>query len=125
AFLGTREADLCHTSAYRHVAADEGGTAGGAALLAVVVGKRYAFAGKPIDVGRHVAHHAAVVVADIPSADVVAPDDEDIRRAAGRRRLRLLRLRQLNRGRRSHHRSGGQRRGKKDVAPTERAILRY
>ena len=25
-----------------------------------------------------VAHHAAVVVADVPSADVIAPDDEDV-----------------------------------------------
>ena len=33
--------------------------------------------------GRLVAHHAAVVAADVPEADVVAPQDEDVRLAVG------------------------------------------
>ena len=78
AFLGAGQADLGHAGAHRHVAADEGRAAGGAALLAVVVGEGHAFAGDAVDVRRLVAHHAAVVVADVPGADVVAPDDEDV-----------------------------------------------
>jgi hypothetical protein len=40
--LGAGQADLGHASPDRHVAADEGGAAGGAALLAVVVGEAQA-----------------------------------------------------------------------------------
>jgi hypothetical protein len=40
--------------------------------------KADAFAGDAVDVRRLVAHHAAVVVADVPGADVVTPDDEDV-----------------------------------------------
>ncbi len=29
--------------------------------------------------GRLVAHHAAAVVADVPRANIIAPDDEDVR----------------------------------------------
>src|SRR5687768_9043535 len=79
AFLGSGQADLCHASAHRHVAADERGPAGGAALLPVVVGERHAFSRNAVDVRRPVAHHAAVVVADVPSTDVIAPNNEDIR----------------------------------------------
>ena len=39
ALLGAGQADLGHAGAHRHVAADEGGAAGGAALLGVVVGE--------------------------------------------------------------------------------------
>ena len=78
AFLRARHADLGHAGANGHAAADERGAAGGAALLRVVVGEGDAFLGDAIDVRRLVAHHAAVVVADVPGADVVAPDDEDV-----------------------------------------------
>jgi hypothetical protein len=78
-FLGAGDADLRHPRANRNVAADKRRPAGRAALLAVVVGKRQPFAGDPVDVGRLIAHHPAVVVADVPGADVVAPDDEDVR----------------------------------------------
>jgi len=71
---GKRQADLGHARAHRHVAADEGGAPGGAALLGVVVGEGQAFRRDAVDIGRLVAHHAAVVVADVPGADVVAPD---------------------------------------------------
>ena len=50
-----------------------------AGLLAVVVGKDRAFIGDAVDVGCAVSHHAAVVGADVPVADVIRHDDEDVR----------------------------------------------
>ena len=47
-------------------------------MLGVVVCKGEAFFGDAVDVGGFVAHHAAVVVADVPCADVIAPDDEEV-----------------------------------------------
>ena len=52
---------------------------GGAALLAVPVGEQRTLGGDAVDVGRLVAHHAVVVGADVELADVVAPDDDDVR----------------------------------------------
>ena len=86
-----RQADLGEAGADRRLAGDEGGAAGGAALLAVPVGEQRALLGDAVDVGRAVAHHAAVVGADIELADVIAPDDEDVR---------LVRLRERSAGRR-------------------------
>ena len=73
------QADLGQPGADRRLAGDEGGAAGGAALLAVPVGEERALLGDPVDVGRAVAHHAVVVGADVELADVVAPDHEDVR----------------------------------------------
>ena len=78
AFLGAGQADLGHAGADGDGAADEGRATRRAALLRVVIGEAHAFLGDAIDVRRLVAHHAAVVVADVPGADVVAPDDEDV-----------------------------------------------
>ena len=78
AFLGARQADLEQAGAEARLAGDERPAAGGAALLAVPVGEQRAFLGDAVDVGRLVAHHALVVGADVPVADVVAPDDEDV-----------------------------------------------
>ena len=75
----TRHADGQQPRAKRLLTEDEGGTAGGAALLGVEVGEQRAFLGEAIDVGRLVAHHTEVVGADVVDADVVAPDDEDVR----------------------------------------------
>ena len=72
-------ADLGQAGADRVLPGDEAGAAGGAALLAVVVGERHAFFGDAVDVRGPVAHHAAAVVADVPHADVVAPENEDVR----------------------------------------------
>jgi len=47
-------------------------------LLAVIVGEDGAIIGDAINVGRVVAHHAAVVGTDVPVADVVGHDDEDV-----------------------------------------------
>src|SRR6185312_2440506 len=52
--------------------------AGGATLLAVIVGERHAFVGDAVDVRRPVAHHAPAEVADVPGADVIAPEDQEI-----------------------------------------------
>ena len=79
AFLRAGHADLGHAAANRNAAADERGPACRAALLCVVVGEGDAFPRDAVDVRRLVAHHAAVVVADVPGADVVAPDAEDVR----------------------------------------------
>jgi len=77
-FLGTRDADLEVAGAETDLAGDERGAAGGAALLAVPVGEQRAFLGDAVNVRGLVAHHALVVGADVPVADVVAPDDEEV-----------------------------------------------
>ena len=76
---GARHADLGEAGADRVLAGDEAGAPGGAALLRVVVGEGRALLRDAVDVGRAVAHHAAAEVADVPDADVVAPEDEDVR----------------------------------------------
>ena len=78
-FLGSRQSNLQKAGAHRALAGDERGAAGGAGLLTVIVGEDRAFVGDAIDVGRAVAHHAAIVGADVPIADVIGHDDEDIR----------------------------------------------
>ena len=78
---GARHADLGQASADRVLAGDEAGTACRTALLGVVVRERYPFGGDPVDVGGAVAHHAAAEVADVPDANVVSPQDQDVRLA--------------------------------------------
>ena len=58
---------------------DEGGAAGGAALLAVRVGEAHPLVGDAVDVGGAIAHQPVAVAAQVGDADVVAPDDEDVR----------------------------------------------
>ena len=83
--LGAGQADLGQAGADRRLAGDEGGAAGGAALLAIPVGEDRAFLADAVDVGRAVAHDAHVVGADVEPADVVAHDEQDVRLAARRR----------------------------------------
>ena len=78
AFLRAGQADFGHAGANRGRATDEGCAACGAGLLGVVVGEADAFFGDAVDVRCFVAHHAAVVVADVPGSDIVTPDDEDV-----------------------------------------------
>ena len=73
-----RQAHLGEAGADRRLSGDERRAAGGAALLAVPVGEQRAFVGDAVDVRRLVAHHAAVVGADVELADVVAPENQDI-----------------------------------------------
>ena len=72
-------ADLGQAGADRVLTGDEARAAGRAALLAVPVGEGRPFLRDAVDVGGLVAHHALAVMADVPIADVVAPDDEDVR----------------------------------------------
>ncbi len=76
---GAGHADLGQAGADRVLAGDEAGAAGGAALLGVVVGEDDPFVRHAVDVGGPVAHHAVAEVADVPDADVVAPEYEDVR----------------------------------------------
>ena len=78
AFGGARQADFGHTGANRHRTADESCTADRAALLRVVVGERQTFLCDAVNVRRRVAHHSTIVVADVPSADVIAPNNENV-----------------------------------------------
>ena len=71
-------ADGGHAGADRQLAGDEVGAAGRAARLGVVVGEQHALGGELVEVRRPPGHHAAVVGADVPDADVVAHDDDDI-----------------------------------------------
>ena len=70
---------LGQTGAKRVLAGNEGGTSGGATLLTVVVGESGSFIGNPVDVGGAIPHLAAIVVADVPPADVITPENEDVR----------------------------------------------
>ena len=78
AFLRARQPDLEHAGAEAGLAGDETGASGGTALLAVPVGEQRAFLGDAVDVGRLVTHHAVVVGADVPLADVITPEDQDV-----------------------------------------------
>jgi hypothetical protein len=71
-------ADFGQAGADRVLTGDEACAAGRAALLAAPIGEGRPFLRDAIDVGRLVAHHALAVMADVPIADVVAPNDEDI-----------------------------------------------
>jgi hypothetical protein len=72
------QADLEHSGAKADLPVTKAAAAAGAALLAVPVGEQGAFLGDAVDVRGAVAHHALVVGADVPVADVIAPDDEDV-----------------------------------------------
>ena len=76
---GAGHADFGQAGADRVLTSDEARAAGRAALLAIPIGERRPFLRDAIDVGGLVAHHAFAVMADVPIADVVAPDDEDVR----------------------------------------------
>src|SRR5271155_1447872 len=52
---------------------------GGATLFAVVMEKAQPFFRQAINVRRFVTHHAIAIRADVGNANVVAPEDEDVR----------------------------------------------
>src|SRR5215469_12032018 len=74
----SRHSDFGQSGAEWVLAADEGCTSGGAALLAVVVSKGDAFFGDAINVGSAITHHAVAEMTDIPGADVIAPKDQNV-----------------------------------------------
>ena len=63
----------------RVLAGDERRPACRAGRLGVVIHEDHALVGDPVDVGRRAAHHSSVVSRDVPHADVVTPDDQDVR----------------------------------------------
>ena len=73
--LGARLADGGHAGADRQLAGDEVRATRRAARLGVVVGEEHAFLGELVEVRRPPGHHAAVVGADVPHADVIAHDE--------------------------------------------------
>jgi hypothetical protein len=77
-FFGARQADLEQAGAEADLAGDESRAPGGAALLAVPVGEQRALFSDAVYVRGFVAHHALVVGAHVPVADVISPDDEDV-----------------------------------------------
>src|SRR5204863_9082533 len=74
-----RHSDLGEARTDRVLPRDEAGTASRAALLAVVVGESDALLRDAIDVRRAITHHATTEVADVPDADVIAPENHDVR----------------------------------------------
>ncbi len=79
--VGARQADLGKARAEHALPRNERGAPGRAGLFAVVVGEDHTLAGDAIDVRGLVPHQAVGIGADVRLADVVAPDDEDIRLA--------------------------------------------
>jgi hypothetical protein len=61
--------------AERVLAGDEGGTAGGAGLLPVVVGEERSLPCDAVNIWCLSAHHAAVIGAYVPNSDVIRHDD--------------------------------------------------
>ena len=78
-FLCSRQANFQKPRPQRTLAGDESSPAGGAGLLSIIIGENRTFVGNAIDVGRPVSHHPAVVGADVPVADVVRHNDENVR----------------------------------------------
>jgi hypothetical protein len=72
-------ADLAHAGAVDALAGDERRAACSAALLAVGVGEEHPLVGDAVDVRREVPHEPAAVAAQVRDADVVTPDDQDVR----------------------------------------------
>jgi hypothetical protein len=66
-------------------ARDERGTPGGAGRMRIVIGEHRAFVSNAIDVRCAVAHDTATVDTEVGEADVVAPDDDDVRLRRWRR----------------------------------------
>src|SRR5262249_48885997 len=118
------QADLGHAGTQAGLAGDERCATRRAALLGGVVGGHPAIFGNTVDVRRLDSNQAERIRTDSRKADIVAPDDEDVRSPAGRRRLRL-RLRYHAR-RACPERSGGRRQrgaAKQDAAAAGGAIL--
>ena len=67
-----------HAGADRQLAGDEVGAACRAARLGVVVGEQHALSSNLVEVRRAACHHAAVVGADVPHANVVTHDDDNV-----------------------------------------------
>src|SRR5206468_8280563 len=76
--LCARLADRGHPRADRQFAHDKVRPARRATGLGVVVGEQHPFLGDLVEVRRPAGHHAAMVGADVPHADVIAHDEDDV-----------------------------------------------
>ncbi len=73
-----RLADGGHAGADGQLAGDEVGAPRRATRFRVVVGEEHAFLGELVEVRRLAGHHAAMVGADVPHADVIPHDEDDV-----------------------------------------------
>src|SRR5208283_4099432 len=76
---GAGHAHLGQPGAQRILPGNEARPARGAALLRVVVGEGHPFVRHTVNVRRPIAHRPAAVEADVPPANVIAPENQDIR----------------------------------------------
>jgi hypothetical protein len=74
-----RDAHLGEAGAEHALPGDERRPPGRAALLAVGVGEAHPLLRDPVDVRGPVAHQPVAVTAQVGDADVVSPDDQDVR----------------------------------------------
>jgi hypothetical protein len=88
---GSRLADGCQPRPNGQFTGDEVSPAGGATRLGVIVGKDGPFTCEFVDVGSPAGHHTAVVRTDVPHADVIPHDEENIRLLTGILELRFHR----------------------------------
>ena len=78
ASLGTGHAHLGEAGPEAALTRDEGGTAGGAALLRVVVREEHSLFGNPVDVRGAIPHHPLGEDRKVGLTDVVPPHDQDV-----------------------------------------------
>src|SRR5205809_4864718 len=76
--LCTCLADGGHTRADGQLAHNEVGSTCRATRLSIIVGEQHSFLGHLVEVGRSPRHQAAMVGANIPHADIIAHDEQDI-----------------------------------------------
>ncbi len=79
----TGHADLGETGAHRNLASDERRPPRGTTLLTVIVGEGQSLAGDTVNVGRLVAHHAVINMAQVPVANIVTHHEQDVGFFAG------------------------------------------
>src|SRR5690606_2730150 len=75
---GTGHADLAQPAAQHALTQGKRGATRRAALLAIGVGEAHALGSDTVDVGRAIPHHTAAIAGQIPHADVIAEDDQDV-----------------------------------------------
>ena len=79
AFLGSWQAHFQEARPEAALSSDERCAPRCAGLFAIGVREEHALFRDAIYIGRPVTHHALVVGTDVPVADVIAPDDQDVR----------------------------------------------
>src|SRR5262249_7605688 len=76
--LRARHADLEQAGSEWMLSRDEGRPPGGTRLLPIVVGEERSFPCDAVNIRRSSTHHASVIGTDVPDANVIGHDDEDI-----------------------------------------------